>query len=114
MTIIELLNKIANGEDTPKEIKYDGYTFKKANESYIEEEGDNLTDHICYDYSNLNNEVEIIEEDKKIEKLDIQDDGNTITLFNDKEWTILNNVDVLFGNKINELIDKVNSLENKQ
>ena len=66
------------------------------------------------DFTQLNEEVEIIEADKEIEKLDIRDDGNTITLFNDKEWTILNNVDVLFGNKINELIDKVKNMENNK
>ena len=100
--IIDLLNKIANGEDTPKEIKYDGYTFKKANESYIEEDGDNLTDHICYDYSNLNDEVEIIEEDKEIEKI-----GNDYYHKTQPEQN------QIFQRKINEIIDKVNSLENK-
>ena len=121
MTIIELLNKIANGEDTPKEIKYDGYTFKKANESYIEEDGDNLTDHICYDYSNLNDEVEIIEEDKKIEKLiyipiNYADDRKPEEVYEYLRCTINNLADVINISNENlfELIDKVNSLENKQ
>lgn len=48
--------------------------------------------------------------DKKIEKLDLEDDGNTITLFGEKEneWTILDNVDIIVCNKINEIIDKIN------
>ena len=109
MKIIDLLNKIANGEDTPKEIKYDGYTFKKANESYIEEDGDNLTDHICYDYSNLNDEVEIIGKDKKIEKIKYYDDSIA--------WVIdgagqLSDIDKIAIDKINELIDYL--MENKQ
>ena len=49
-------------------------------------------------------------DDKKIEKLDLEDDGNTITLFGKKEneWTILDNVDIIVCNKINEIIDKIN------
>jgi hypothetical protein len=127
MKIIDLLNKIANGEEVPSKIKVDEKTYEYQGDDYGHKQDDDdngiitswlFTDNEIekYDYISefLNDEVEIIEEDKKIEKLDIQDDGNTITLFNDKEWTILDNVDVLFGNKINELIDKVNSLENNQ
>lgn len=61
-----------------------------------------------------NGEVEIIEEEKKIPgKLDIEDDGNTIMLFGEKEneWTILDNVDVIVCNKINSIIDYLESKE---
>lgn len=54
----------------------------------------------------------LLEEKKKIpEKLNIEDDGNTITLFGEKEneWTILDNVDVIICNKINEIIDYLES-----
>jgi len=52
-----------------------------------------------------------IEEKKIPEKLDIENDGYTITLFgkNANEWTILNNVDVLICDKINEIIDYLKS-----
>ena len=66
--IIDLLNKLANGEDTPNELKYGDLTFIKNNIGFYQDEyGFNLTAYICYDYSNLNDEIEIIEEEKKIE-----------------------------------------------
>ncbi len=138
--LIELIIKLANNEEVPKKIKWDNteYEFSYASKNYISDYSDLFSDITGY---YLNDEVEIIEEekednftgwrmyqdgkevcsmdcsveeDKEIEKLDIRDDGNTITLFNDKEWTILDNVDILFGNKINELIDKVNNMENNK
>ena len=117
MTIIELLNKIANGEDTPKEIKYDGYTFKKANESYIEEDGDNLTDHICYDYSNLNDKVEIIEEDKKIARLN-QDNFQCVSNL-EVSGQSANYFEYGIEDEIRDIVDKINEIidylmENKQ
>lgn len=54
----------------------------------------------------------LVEEEKKIpKKLNIEDDGNTITLFDEKEneWTILDNVDVIICNKINSIIDCLKS-----
>ncbi len=66
-------------------------------------------DNRQYEIVKLSNKVE---EEKKIpEKLNIEDDGNTITLFGEKEneWTILDNVDVSICNKINEIIDYLKS-----
>ena len=70
MKIIDLLNKIANGEEVPEKVKFNGYIFEKDLE----------TDYICYAksgefkyllnevfLSQLNDEIEIIEEDKEIE-----------------------------------------------
>ena len=68
MKVIDLLNKIATGEEVPKKIKYDNkyYTYNKEQDDY-----EIFT--IChYDYlldgintfSSLNDEVEIIEEPK--------------------------------------------------
>ena len=67
----------------------------------------------------LNDEVEIIEEDKKIEKINVAtgQDCKRFIEYDDKtghhKYTI-RLLDEYFSNKINELIDKVNSLENKQ
>ena len=71
MKIIDLLNKIANGEEVPEKFKFAGQTFEKQG-SYIEDEdGDSIFDSMCTDFSNINGEVEIIEEEKKIpEKLE--------------------------------------------
>ena len=120
MKIIDLLNKIANGEEVPKKIKFMGNEFiwRQDLVRYILvgcEDG-NIAGHTLTDMRNifacLHDTVEIIEEEKKIpEKLDIEDDGNTITLFGEKEneWTILDNVDVIICNKINSIIDYLKS-----
>ncbi len=77
MRIIDLLNKIANGEEVPKKIKYQFKTFELNEEyRYIR------VDKVEYDYGlktlmdyvlecDLNYEVEIIEEEKAIKKYKI-------------------------------------------
>ena len=80
MKIIDLLNKIAKGE-APKKIKCDGviYNYEFQNTiigsyEYISQNGtflmNNMTDHL-YLTDILTNEVEIIEEEKDIEELNI-------------------------------------------
>ena len=123
MKIIDLLNKIANGEEVPKWVVYDKkeYTYMEEYKDYVHTVYNNGTMlFLLSEIFNkngidivLNQELDFIEEDKKIEKLELVDDGNTITLFskNDEEWTILDNVDVLICDKINEIIDKLNELD---
>lgn len=79
MKVIELLNKIANGEEVPNRIKYEKHIYEYEEGTYI-----------------LNNELEIIEEPKKIEKIDI---SNGISVVN-------------VAYKLNEIIDYINK-ENK-
>lgn len=72
MKIIDLLNKIANGEELPKKFKYYGYIFEydtnhSRYESYFDEQIWTLQDFVNIN-DNLNDELEIIE-DKKIEKI---------------------------------------------
>lgn len=112
MTIIDLLNKIAFGEETPNKFKYDKLTFVKDNEGvHYDEYGDNIKNSIAYDLSNLDDEIEIIEEDNKIEKISINDNG---TLgFPNGQWAA-RNMDKGFAFKINELIDKVNNMEDNK
>ena len=67
MKIIDLLNKIANGEEVPKKIKYDKniYALNKY-ENY--ENVDIVGSYINWDYvvfNCLNEEVEIIEEEPR-------------------------------------------------
>ncbi len=101
MKIIDLLNKIANGEE-PK-IKYDNVILKynKNEKRFIDKDRLNLLYEI--DFSELNDEVEIIEEDKEIEKI-----GNDYYHKTQPEQN------QIFQRKINEIIDKVNSLEKNQ
>ena len=76
MKIIELLNKIANGEDVPKKIRFDNTNWNRiCGEKYVYYINDNDSDLFIYFFRknltfSLNDEVEIIEEEKKIpEKL---------------------------------------------
>ena len=104
MKIIDLLNKIANGEEVPKKIRFDNtYWNRICGEKYtyyIDEDNDN--DLFIYFFRknltfNLNDEVEIIEEDKKIEK---------IPMVNEFESNIVSHNQA--RRKINEIIDYIN------
>ena len=79
MKVIDLLNKIANDEGVPKKIKWEDiiYAYNEYDKDYLEypfsdEEYKglfNMKDNILTQF--LNDEVEIIEEDKKIRILGI-------------------------------------------
>lgn len=101
--IIDLLNKIANGEEVPEKVIFDGYIFEKDLE----------TDYTCFVksggvkyllnevfLSQLNDEIEIIEEPKKIEKINR----------NRYPGTDIDPLDDILD-KLDELIDVVNELK---
>ena len=100
MKVIDLLNKIANGEEVPQEIKLDNkyFCYDETDGAeiyrYRTTSGDFLTD-----YANLNDEVKIIEEDKKIEKKKEIECLHVCTESN--EYLV---------KKINEIIDAINEL----
>ena len=112
MKVIDLLNKIANGE-IPKKIKYFETIYEYGN--YKGDSG--YVDTTQYPYkwfekeidcdviSDLNDEVEIIEEDKKIENLDIY---NCFKVMGMDETGRLDENFTDISNKINEIIDKIN------
>ena len=127
MKLIDLLNLMVIGEDLPKKIKYEDeeYYLTSNEETYI-----GCISHRaigrrhCLEQC-LTDEVEIIEEDKKIEKIDVallgQCDNwlrcptNKVTL-QDVELNpyIIDNIrdnTLNFQRKINELIDEVNKLK---
>lgn len=66
--IIDLLNKIANGEEVPKKIKYgtDIYILIDNYCYYCDETNLNLSDRLYAEQSRLNDEVEILDEPKEI------------------------------------------------
>ena len=70
MKVIDLLNKIANGEEIPNRIKYQNkiYHYKGDDYSTFDEEdwlfSENYTNKTTWLDEFLNDEVEIIEEDK--------------------------------------------------
>ena len=104
MRIIDLLNKIANGEEeAPKIIRKGNFNFIFNNYScidwyYLEEE----TEKKWLDFMTLglNDEVEILDEEKKgIEKLDMEFYHDEPALIEDMAHTI------------NLIIDKLNKME---
>ena len=114
--VIDLLNKIANGEEVPKSIKYVD-NILKYDESIQEYIGIPITgaeEFFSYLFVNkptlsfINEEVEIIEEDKLIEPIVmsvILDDYS-----NNNETKLAKKVHNC-ESKINELIDAVNKMK---
>lgn len=110
ITLYELLGLIKEGK-APKKIKIDGYILKlQENETYwkskyIDKQGDSL----FLDYHiTLNDEVEIIEKEKEIEKLGyccVNTNGETRNFVD---------VEEVLKNKINELIDVINDMRDKK
>ena len=80
--VIELLNKIANGEDLPKRIKIQDYVFElsKDYEHYYYNEDVEITHLINHNFSNLNDEIEILEDNTEEieEKSNFEDMGYEI------------------------------------
>jgi len=107
MKIIDLLNKIANGEEI-KNFKYDKYTFEYDThyKNWYDENDTTFFDHFGeLNKETLNKEVEIIEENKIPEKL-----NQTFLAYIDKEY-LLEKEDV--DRKINEIINRYNILVDK-
>ena len=128
ITIYELLGLIKDGK-APSKIKYENsiYELSPEDDDYFSEDKMGWFTHELNCLRILNDEVEIIEEDKKIEKLDVallgQCDNwlrcptNKVTK-QDVELNpyIIDNIrenTLYFQRKINELIDEINNLKEK-
>ena len=119
MKVIDLLVRIANGEEVPKKIKWNNRKYR-----YIKDYNDYSYDNAYCLFSDdiqknkgilehLNDEVEIIEEDKKIEKLK---DLNTDYYVKECFYETLSKEEVTLDiqtlkHKLNEIIDKLNEVE---
>lgn len=113
MKVIDLLNKIANGEEVPR-VQYDDIEAYIGADGYLKDSyGDNVEWWI--DKNWLNTEVEIIEEDKKIRKVYIfsgLDDDYAYEEGNSPNNVKINNkIEEFLIEKINEIIDKLNETE---
>ena len=102
MRVIDLLNKIANSEEIPKKIKYKDFEYLWHDKPYGYCRPAYDCTYICFFtdftiYEILDDEVEIIEEDKKIEKFEFGE-------IEDQEHYNIKK-------KINEIIDKLNEME---
>lgn len=114
MKVIDLLNKIANGEEVPERIQVysDIFVFENSNNIYEHEETrTNLLS--IYNGNILNYKVEIIKENKKIENIDLSEWAE-ITYQEDWEMFTkdFNRNCNLFVNKINEIIKVLNESKN--
>ena len=103
MKIIDLLNKIANGEEINKFKYYGGtYIYDKETQKYWYEDM-----WFDLDFCNLNDEVEILEEEKKIpEKLKLSSHWNGTF---EQEQKYRNKRDVEIAFKINSIIEYLKS-----
>lgn len=113
--IIDLLNKITKGEEVPKKIIYKGkeYHKNKGNDTYYLPPNPSKTWEV--DTYDLNDEIEIIEEDKDIEELKLgspEDNPSNMYIINENgAKCFLTKRDRIMALKINELIDEVNKLK---
>ena len=126
--MIDLLVRIASGEEVPKKIKFGDKIWKYNSGDKIWKYNSIVQDYMNEDnneylFANifgietekaLNYEVEIIEEDKKIEKLIIGKDDVAWCEGNMKTDEEMVDIVLEIKDKINEIIDEINNLkENK-
>ncbi len=110
ITMYELLGMIKNN-NAPKQIKFSGMKWELKEDDYYWSDGIYLEEY-CDLTKSLNDEVEIIDESKKIEK--IKSNGDEFYSDYIDAWINKNKTDAyceFLMNKINELIDKINNLK---
>lgn len=122
MKIIDLLNKIANGEEVPKKIKYKNKIYERyqninTNNLYYYQVP-NKNDFLIYQLEaaiDLLDEVEIIEEPKKIEYPILHKTAPSETTGDQMpNWRNLIDCNFEYLNKtICQLIDEINNLKEK-
>ena len=127
MKVIDLLNKIANGEEVPKKIKYEGIEYTHIdNYCYADKNSRLLSYEIYAEQHRLNDEIEIIEDykapeipygycqvlDGEIKKFDIRTDSiSTEYVVGKRFGKAFGKAFVDYAEKINEIIDVVNQLK---
>ena len=120
--VIDLLIKIANGEEVPKKIKWENiiYAYSEYDKDYLEYPFSNeeykglfdMRDNILTQF--LNDEVEIIEEPKKIEKISWSEKESLAgNLMASEKKEILARRTEKLKSRLNELIDEINNLKEK-
>lgn len=114
MKIIDLLNKINNGEEVPEKVKFDNTIFEydKNQKEYNHQKHNGYYETLLYRVMTthfidvlLRAEVEVIEENKEIEELN--DTNYNCEEMSIKEVNYYNN---LTRTKLNEVIQAVNKL----
>lgn len=110
--VIDLLNKIANGEEVPRYIHNGGvkYVYENGGEYVNIPTGDLLfdfpDDRQLKDY--LNDEMEIIKEDKKIEKCKVNFNTTLPNKATENEAFMMTCINWV-ADKVDEIIDHINN-----
>ena len=119
MKIIDLAEKQLNNEILPKHIRYNNEDLYFDGVSYCDKQGNNdLLDILARENSaitHLYDAVEIIEEDKKIEKIEMYQDEEGPYFLNKQDrkvYVYCAEIDFMVD-KFNELIDEVNKLKER-
>ena len=115
MKVIDLLNKIANGEEVPEKIKFRNNIFRYTGCSYYCDEM-HTTFFNIYNFSVLNEKVEIMEENKKLKHIGKSynirkfDDNFNVNAYDSEE--MIKFIQDIYD-KVEDIIDKINKLEDK-
>ena len=115
MKVIDIINKVANGEEVPKKIRIAGWCYNfewiEHQENYYDRNADiDLMSCLSMTSDELNREIEIIENNKKINKLTYQQ-IRTYNLDNQDYLEFVKDINkqiTQLGRKINEIIDELN------
>lgn len=104
--IIDLLNKIANGEEVPKKIKYndDEYIHIDNYCYFCEETNEILSQNIYAEFSRLNDEVEILDEEEFIDIEEFEEHKLINTRDILELEMFINKINADYNYKINQLI----------
>ena len=115
--IIDLLNAIAEGKELPEKFMYKGHLYYRQKTKGICYRCDELNEIFeeCLVFEDLNDTVEIIEEPKKIKKIEMYQDEEGHYFLNKQDRKVYVNCDEIdfMVDKFNELIDEINNLKEK-
>ena len=112
ITMYELMGLVKDGK-TPKEIKYKNFVYGWVQKYKTYTRYDIIGKDLYITTNNLNDEVEIIEEPKKIEKIEMYQDEEGYYFLNKQDRKVYVNCDEMdfMVDKFNELIDEINNLK---
>lgn len=121
--IIDLFIKIANGEEVPKKVKYCDlfWLWEERTQDYIYKKNGITEKYLIKDIlsgyeqtkSLLRTEVEIIEKDKKIEKIETHQDSEGLYFYDKhckKIYITCDEINFMFE-QFNEIIEAINGLK---
>lgn len=116
--LIDLLNKIANGEEIPKKIKYQNYEYEF---NQVDKEYQRWFNGLSYGLGEdrrldiiLDDEAEILEDNDKLEKIKWEEKESLAKplMINDKVEVLARRTEKL-KKKIADLIEHINKIEEK-